>query len=1786
MRMSDSVSETMRSLDENASTADAPESRTHEEHCSDDRNETQVMTSRQRQSSPFSVSVQSLKNNNSKPYMKRDDKTHMESPPAGRSERCIVAVLHVLIAVVGSVLQKRLCLCLCEEQGSAKQISAAIVLPWEPQPSAANQSCVIVLRGAADVDATLGCRRLRRCVSIRQIPLFLSDTVTFPPSSLSFHFTCGLSRLRRRRERMSNASGGIPRAAARSFTTICQFPARRMCALQTDATLPASTVIEDPWPRARFGPSGEYGKPLVCPGGTFEDGDTLFVLVSNEGRWRLHFSNIPAVELRSKTQFCLVKKKRRFSRVMFNDLLQDEQMFFLAELSVVCDSETLTAVSLTCFVFSHCSPYSGTHPERPLKDPRYGGMSSSDASVFTVTSGSRTHLFGICSIERFVIREPCLCLHGVFQFHRCVQGLVLSCARARVLVKSVTLCNFTHALLQSNAKVKLVRSLAVCEDPCPSTITTQLPQDQQDGDHIKLSQTFDKEESPLTANEDDKSANKLEKMPRKMLSRDSSQEYKDSTGIDLHGFLVNTLKNNPRVAAYFGLDHNVDQSGKCVIVNKTSNTRIPDQKFSEHIRDDKTDDFQKRYILKRDNSSIDKDDSVMRMKLKEDRRSKSIEEREEEYQRARDRIFADTERRPVGEQPPKQLRERGQVFGAAAVEQHRFGQLQPQPEARHDQSQQLQRDPGSDPRRQFQQRQERGTALKDSSVGSSTGSLARSQPPPAAAALTQPVAFPAVSASGGVSYEPPASTASASYYLLPLDAAGIPAGSILVNPHTGQPFLNPDGSAVVYNPSVASQAPRCQSSVAPPPAAHPQHQPTNHVMPQVSLVAVMSLRRSVASLVCPAVVRSARPALAAVLPADPHSVSQPAAHCGTYSSFSTSCFSLITSCLVALPFIRLCCVSAEDLCAVPCASHFNSRVFLSFMTPSSFALHRCQSHNPLTLQSLKALISAYTCSADEDNLSAQFSHMMLVQPGSGDGRDAHAAVYPLQTPAPPPHQTGYVMPSPGQTVANPAFPAPPAVSQQPQQSFIQQQMPSCYCSPSQYPVSGQPYRPVGSVPYSAQSQMPPAHAQQTGKSLHTRHTRRRSMSCVRRQMFDWIELKKVFVKPGRVRFGGADGNGTNACVLVVGAAECGAEALSETPYDSHSEPVSFPAPHSSSITRLCRIRLRVTRRRVFAVSSPRAVRFLCPTSALIWAKLIAVPLAESQQKLKTARSALRTPPAGQRLLRGEAFDSAPPITLTATQMIPLVTGRFLHLFVRSHADVTWQASCKLLSFGERVRWDNERQFNAAGYQTVMPNQQQNYQNIMQPPPNQTLVSGQHSNMGNQMQGMMVQYPSVPSYQVSVPQQTYQQPVISHAPVPASSIQVYYSIIPPNQQNHTDLIFCYKLKMRAVSSWCETALSVQVKQRLTDGRTAPRSCVTRLVSLLKRQSRSGAVNTDDPHLYRSELTSSVGFLPPPGAEQMPFHRTSPPCGSQQIPAQQCSGTAARRHPYGSSSVLSALLSDCDVPELCSSDIRMMGNSASSCLRKGRLENTSGSGSAYRFVAVTFGLVPFPARHKGAPPPSAGGMVMMHLALPASQQPQSHSPQQWKHNKYYSSDHMRSQKPSDVCALERSRSPAPTHLTSVKNIRPSLNSVPIMPHFSRSFVSGQGDVRYPLLGPTLQYNPQIRPPLLQAPPMVSSQAPVGIRPAVSVRVSCSDGSCAGGGAPARGRQWCGGRLSAVTPVRGTSSSQRRPTSSHAVLLTFPNGTLFGPAASGRFTASLTDRLTPGGTERSRVLLSLDS
>ncbi|XP_037625497.1 R3H domain-containing protein 2 isoform X13 [Sebastes umbrosus] len=238
---------------------------------------------------------------------------------------------------------------------------------------------------------------------------------------------------------------------------------------------------------------------------------------------------------------------------------------------------------------------------------------------------------------------------------------------------------------KSNAKLKLVRSLAVCEESSGPFSNDGLPESQwnvvfQDIIQLHISCPSDKEEEKSSKDEyENEEKEKKDKAPRKMLSRDSSQEYTDSTGIDVHEFLVNTLKNNPRdrmmllkleqdilefinddnnqykkfpqmtsyhrmllhrVAAYFGMDHNVDQTGKAVIINKTGNTRIPEQRFSEHIKDERNMDFQKKFILKRDDASMDKDDNQIRVPLQDGRRSKSIEEREEEYQRVRDRIFA------------------------------------------------------------------------------------------------------------------------------------------------------------------------------------------------------------------------------------------------------------------------------------------------------------------------------------------------------------------------------------------------------------------------------------------------------------------------------------------------------------------------------------------------------------------------------------------------------------------------------------------------------------------------------------------------------------------------------------------------------------------------------------------------------------------------------------------------------------------------------------------------------------------------------------------------------------------------------------------------------------------------------------------------------------------------------------------------------------------------------------------------------------------------------------------
>ncbi|XP_064307118.1 R3H domain-containing protein 1 isoform X2 [Phalacrocorax carbo] len=977
-----------------------------------------------------------------------------------------------------------------------------------------------------------------------------------------------------------------------------------------------------------------------------------------------------------------------------------------------------------------------------------------------------------------------------------VENLIQSGSQEQIQGEKDENCPDSKTNMPSNTKLKLVRSLAVCEE-YPPPPTAEISQDLQEKIQIQLSHSFEKEDKPAKdETEKEKSSNKLS---RKMLSRDSSQEYTDSTGIDLHEFLVNTLKNNPRdrmmllkleqeildfignnevprkkfppmtsyhrmllhrVAAYFGLEHNVDQSGKSVIVNKTSNTRIPDQKFCEHIKDEKSDDFQKRYILKRDNSSLDKDDNQMRIRLKDDRRSKSIEEREEEYQRARERIFAQdslcsqenyfTDKR-IQEEETNSTQQRRQILrinketsGRSANShqsstENELKYCEPRPWSSTDSDSSIRnlkpavtkassfsgisvltRGDSSGSSKSTGRLSKTGSE-SSSSVGSSTGSLSHTQQPLPVPALSQPshgtpAVYPTVSTSNSLSFDGGISgqvaPTSTSFFLLPLEAAGIPPGSILINPQTGQPFLNPDGTPVVYNPPMPQQPVRTQvpgPPQQPPLPAPPQQQPAaNHILSQ------------------------------------PMRPLQPSSQPVQYSAVS--------------------------------------------YPPPLLPVSSTQQYSV------------------QDNLGSQFSHMSLARQPPADPAEPHTAMFQSTVVLQPPQQSGYIIaaapppPASGQPVSAPGYSTSShPVNQQvlQQQGYMQQpvpQMPACYCTPNQYPHSSQQYRPV-SVHYNTQQNQPLA-------------------------------------QPGQ----------------------------------------------------------------------------------------------------------------------------------------------------------------------------------QTGYQ-VLPNQQQNYQGLVgvQQSQNQNLVSGQHNNVGNQIQGVIVPYPSVPSYQVpvpqgsqAVPQQTYQQPVIipsqSNQGLPTTGMPVYYSVIPSGQQNN--------------------------------------------------------------------LSSSVGYLQPPGSEQIQFPRTSSPCNSQQLQGQQCAvySNHSSRKP--------------SPPTLLPPSSKSKPQQAASIVHYSIVSPSSSCKSSPTGLSI---MQPI----KAVAPPPGGGVVMMQLNLPNSPQPRNHSPPQWKQNKYYC-DHQRGQKSTELSTLDSAaqlqhspqlgspvtspaQSPAPAQLSNMKNIRPALTPLSIVSQFSRPFVPGQGDARYPLLGQPLQYNP---------------------------------------------------------------------------------------------------------------------
>ncbi|XP_054451313.1 cAMP-regulated phosphoprotein 21 isoform X8 [Pteronotus mesoamericanus] len=616
-------------------------------------------------------------------------------------------------------------------------------------------------------------------------------------------------------------------------------------------------------------------------------------------------------------------------------------------------------------------------------------------------------------------------------------------------------------------KGKLTRSLAVCEESSARPGGESL-QDQE-SIHLQLSsfpslQEDDKSRKDDTEREKEKDKNKdksSEKPKIRMLSKDCSQEYTDSTGIDLHEFLINTLKNNSRdrmillkmeqeiidfigdnnnhykkfpqmssyqrmlvhrVAAYFGLDHNVDQTGKSVIINKTSSTRIPEQRFCEHLKDEKGEESQKRFILKRDNSSIDKEDNqsvcsqeslfVENSRLLEDssicnetykkrqlfrgnrdgsgrtsgsRQSSSENELKwSDHQRAWSSTDSDSSNRNL-----KPAMTKTASFGGITV---------------------LTRGDSTSSTRSTGRLSKAGS--ESSSSAGSSGSLSRTHPPLQSAPLVSGVAasspgcvpFPENGMGGQVG------SSSTSYILLPLEAAtGIPPGSILLNPHTGQPFVNPDGSPAIYNPP-SSQQPLRGAVVGPSqqqPRQQSSPQPQQQVPPQPQMAGTL-VTQSVQGL-----------------QASSQSVQYPA---------------------VSFP--------SQHLLPVSPTQQFPMR----------------------------------------EDVATQFSQMNLSRQSSGETPEPPPGpVYPPSLMPQPSQQPSYVIASTGQQLPTGGFSGSgPSISQQvlqappSPQGFVQQpppaQMPIYYYPSGQYPTSTtQQYRPVASVQYSAQrGQQMPQTAQQAG----------------------------------------------------------------------------------------------------------------------------------------------------------------------------------------------------------------------------------------------------------------------------------------------------------------------------------------------------------------------------------------------------------------------------------------------------------------------------------------------------------------------------------------------------------------------------------------------------------------------------------------------------------------------------------------------------------------------------------
>ncbi|KAL3837453.1 hypothetical protein ACJMK2_022811 [Sinanodonta woodiana] len=333
------------------------------------------------------------------------------------------------------------------------------------------------------------------------------------------------------------------------------------------------------------------------------------------------------------------------------------------------------------------------------------------------------------------------------------------------------------------------------------------------------------------------------------LSRDSSVDspYKDSTGIDLEEFIRKTLNKTSkdrsmllkletdltkfirepkhhylkfppmssydrmlvhRIAAFFGLDHNVDQTGKCVIVNKTANTRIPEFSFVDNVY---TNDAKPKMVLKRGGRSLDERESKgLSKESLAMTRAKSLEERQQKYEEARSRIFT-TEEEEEEEQPTGYSREDAPNVGIGSKKIQRPYSLESSynPDS-------------SGPKKIIMP--------KANSFGG-TGNFP--------SYIKAPVRGSSLSKAGSIHLQ----STTPKVYWVASDPQTIPPGSIVINPQTGQPYLNTDGTPYRYMPGQPLPQPTVSYSPGPQPVyqlAQEESSSTSELCQPVSVIRLTS----------------------------------------------------------------------------------------------------------------------------------------------------------------------------------------------------------------------------------------------------------------------------------------------------------------------------------------------------------------------------------------------------------------------------------------------------------------------------------------------------------------------------------------------------------------------------------------------------------------------------------------------------------------------------------------------------------------------------------------------------------------------------------------------------------------------------------------------------------------------------------------------------------------------------------------------------------------------------------